>query len=139
MLTTNDDVISIETPIWKKVNNSDLFFTGHIDLLMVKNDMIYVCDYKQNIYEIYKSVPQVAGYGIMLNDILKNYSNVQKFRIRCLSFCDSYAMEFDPESIHKEIEQFAHLWHKTTGKPIFVKGTTRRLMEDIKKLICIEA
>ena len=139
LLEGNGDAIAIEIPIWKELKSENSFFTGHIDLLMVKGDTIYVCDYKKDAYEIYKSLPQIASYGIMLKERIKRHCDLDKFKVKCLSFSSHSALEFDPEIVGVEIKDFVQLWQKKKNKLMVTRGTPRRILDDIEKLICIKS
>ena len=133
------DAVAIETPIWKEVKKDRSFFTGHIDLITVRGDTLFVCDYKKEVNEIYKSLPQVASYGIMIKDRIKHHCKLNTFKIKCISFSSRTALEFDPEILSAEIKEFAKLWQKKKNKPLTTRGSRRRILDDIEKLICSES
>jgi len=139
LLEGNGDAIAMEIPIWKEVKKIRSFFTGHIDLITVKGDTLYICDYKKDTNEIYKSLPQIASYGIMVKERIKHHCNLNTFKVRCLSFSSHTALEFDPEILRVEIKEFARLWQKKKNKPMMTRGTNRRILDDIEKLICVES
>ena len=137
LLEGNGDAIAIEIPIWKELKEEKSFFTGHIDLIMVQGDILFVCDYKKDAYEIYKSLPQIASYGIMLKERIKRHCNLDTFKVKCLSFSSHSALEFDPEILSAEIKDFVQLWQKKKSKLMVTKGSPRRILDDIEKLICV--
>jgi len=139
LLVNNGDAIAMEIPIWKEVKEERSFFTGHIDLITVKGDTLFVCDYKKDTNEIYKSLPQIASYGIMVKERIKHHCNLNTFKVKCLSFSSHTALEFDPEILRAEIKEFARLWQKKKNKPMMTRGTNRRILDDIEKLICVES
>ena len=139
LLEGNGDVIAIETPIWKELKEENSFFTGHIDLIMVREDTLFVCDYKKDAHEIYKSLPQIASYGIMVKERIKHHCNLNHFKVKCLSFSSHTALEFDPEILRAEIKEFVQLWQEKKNKLIVTKGTPRRILDDIEKLICVKS
>ncbi len=137
ILEVNGDSIAIETPIWKEIKEDSSYFTGHIDLIMVKGDSLIICDYKKDIYEIYKSIPQIAAYGIMIKERIKSSCDLNEIKVKCLSFSSQTAIEFDPEIIKTEIKEFICLWEKKKNKPMVIKGSSRNLIDYIEKLICV--
>lgn len=122
ILLTNEQAISIETPVWTRkqstlsdfMNMNPLQFTckqsitGHIDLLMYEpqKHTLIVCDYKPEGYFL-RSMPQVATYGLLLKRIL----NVKE--VKCLSFRKEEAWLYDPELIRTDIENLL----KNHGNP----------------------
>ena len=83
----------MEIPIWMWY--IDHYLTGHIDLILFINDIIYVCDYKPEEtpipettrlpYSFMRSIPQVASYAL----VLKNLFNIDN--IMCITFNKSGA------------------------------------------------
>lgn len=136
-MEANDDSIAIETPIWKEIKEDSSYFTGHIDLIMVKGDSLIICDYKKDIYEIYKSIPQIAAYGIMVKERIKSSCNLNEIKVKCLIFSSQTAIEFDPEIIKTEIKEFICLWGRKKNKPMVIKGSSRNLIDYIEKLIYV--
>ena len=139
LLEGNGDAIAIEIPIWKELKEEKSFFTGHIDLITVKDNTIYVCDYKKDAYEIYKSLPQIASYGIMVKERIKGHCNLDTFNVKCISFSSHSALEFDPEILGAEIKEFVQLWQKKKNKLMVTRGTPRRILDDIEKLIWVKS
>ena len=111
----------------------------NIDLIAVKGDTLYICDYKKDTSEIYKSLPQVASYGVMLKERIKHHCNLNNFNVKCLSFSSEKALEFDPEILKAEITEFARLWQEKKNKPMTIRGSGRGILGDIEKLICGES
>lgn len=80
--------LGIETPIWLKSNND--YLLGHIDLIILFEDTVLICDYKPNESPFYSeefvntsflnSIPQVSSYAKVINILF----GVNK--IRCVIF-----------------------------------------------------
>jgi hypothetical protein len=86
ILIKNQNAIAVEIPIWK----SQPKITGHMDLILLEGDTIYIADYKPE-GKFLHSLPQVAFYGLLLR---------KKFRsknIRCIQFSKEECWEYDPE------------------------------------------
>ncbi len=110
------------------------YFSGHIDLLFAKNNDLIVSDFKPNSksrppnYDIYRSLPQVAIYGLILNTILKPES----FKIKCLSFNDQVGLLFEPDILTKEILSFVK---EENSDPIRVRFSERMTTKDNNDLM----
>lgn len=104
MLENDTKTIAIEVPIWITNNELSLYneifntkepLTGHIDILRVEGDKIWIWDYKPNaIKEKYAST-QVYFYALMLS----KRTNVSLENFRCGYFDDKDAFLFKPENI----------------------------------------
>lgn len=113
ILINHEKAIAIETPIWK----SKPKITGHIDLIMLIDDTIYIVDYKPERNYL-RSLPQVAYYGLLLG---------KKFRtdkIKCVQFSKEDSWEYNPKILIENLpnmideallEQFP--WCKFTRDP----------------------
>lgn len=84
-----------EINIW--LFRNDNCMTGHIDLLIVQGDTIYVCDYKPDLKfkdatsgkDFSNAVPQVLAYALMLKEALG------LSKVKGLIFNQQGAVEFD--------------------------------------------
>ncbi len=105
-----DEAKACEVPVFLKVRGTKLeTLLGHIDLLVVVGDTVYVCDYKPDLsynskaapyMSFINSVPQVAAYALVLKSLL-DIKNV-KFVI----FNQKGAWMYDPEIALDEITTF---------------------------------
>jgi hypothetical protein len=87
--------IAMEIPIWGKPPTTPEVVTGHIDLIRIIEDTLYIVDYKpENTFM--PSIPQVAFYGLLMQ------KNLNMKKIKCTSFSNKKMWEFKPE-ILKEI------------------------------------
>ena len=104
MLENDNSTVAVEVPVWlepnemenfKEIFRSEIPLTGHIDLLRLDNNKIWVWDYKPNaLLEKYAST-QVYFYALMLSKRTK-----LPFKdFRCGYFDSNYAYMFDPNKI----------------------------------------
>ena len=95
ILIKNPHAIAVEIPIWK----SQPKITGHIDLILIDEDTIYIADYKPE-GKFLHSLPQVAFYGLLLK---------KKFRIeniRCMQFSKEECWEYNPEILRSVLPNY---------------------------------
>jgi len=91
-----EKVLAKEVLVWISVvvpKSKSSFLTGHIDLLLFDGNTLYVADYKPESEKergFIVSIPQVASYGLILNSLISNLS------IKCISFNENYAWEYNP-------------------------------------------
>ncbi|MHA1871681.1 MAG: hypothetical protein ACTSU2_10030 [Promethearchaeota archaeon] len=78
--------IAKEVPVWYDTPEK---ITGHIDLIRIKNNQLYVLDYKPE-GRFMHSLPQVAYYGL----VLKKQLNLDK--VICSTFNLISIWEYDP-------------------------------------------
>ena len=104
MLEYDKHTIAIEVPIWMKENELSLYneifnskepLTGHIDILRVENDKIWVWDYKPNALKERYASTQVYFYALMLS----KRTNISLENFRCGYFDDKDTFIFSPENI----------------------------------------
>jgi hypothetical protein len=102
MLERDNKTIAIEVPIWLKVSELDGFktlfkaeepLTGHIDVLRVEDNKIWVWDYKPNSIKEKYAATQVFYYALMLS----KRSNINLNHFRCGYFDQDYAFIFKPK------------------------------------------
>ncbi len=102
MLENDRNTIAMEIPIWlypkelndyEKIFNSRESLTGHIDLLKVDDDLIWVWDYKPNAHKEEFASTQVYFYALMLS----KRTNIPLEKIRCGYFDDNFTFVFKPE------------------------------------------
>jgi hypothetical protein len=102
MLENDDKTIAMEVPIWLEPNeikdynglfNTNKQLTGHIDVLRIENDKIWVWDYKPNAKNEKYAITQTYFYALMLSK--RTRINLDNFR--CGYFDSEYAYVFKPE------------------------------------------
>ncbi len=95
--------IGSEIPVWIYLGED--LYAGHIDLLLYKDDTLYVVDYKPDMdmgdgyTNFLNSVPQVAGYGL----------TIQKqtgIKVECIIVNKNGAWQFNPNGILEKINDF---------------------------------
>lgn len=104
MLENDTKTIAIEVPIWLKHNELSLYnevfntketLTGHIDILRVEEDKIWIWDYKPNaIKEKYAST-QTYFYALMLS----KRTGIPLDNFRCGYFDSKDTFVFRPENV----------------------------------------
>lgn len=101
MLENDKKSIALEVPIWLRSseidNFSELFnctepLTGHIDVLRIEDDKVWVWDYKPNAHREKYATTQTYFYALMLS--LRTGIPLEKFR--CGYFDQNYAFVFKP-------------------------------------------
>ncbi len=98
----------MEIPIW--MWHKDHYLTGHIDLILVMDDIIYVCDYKPEethipettrlSYSFMRSIPQVASYALVLKKLFDIYD------IMCITFNKKGAWIYEPKTTLTHLNTF---------------------------------
>ncbi len=107
ILEKNIDSIGTEIPVWSLF--IDKYLTGHIDLILCINDIIYVVDYKPEetphissriSYSFIRSIPQVSSYALVLERefSIKN--------IKCITFNKEGAWIYNPNVALEEFNEF---------------------------------
>lgn len=101
LLENDDKTIGIEIPIWlendeldsyKEVLDSNEPMTGHIDVLRVNDNKIWVWDYKPNANKEKYASTQVYFYAVMLS----KRTGIPMENFRCGYFDHKYAYIFKP-------------------------------------------
>ncbi|MBI2671640.1 PD-(D/E)XK nuclease family protein [Candidatus Woesearchaeota archaeon] len=104
MLENDKNTIAIEVPIWLKENELSLYdeifnskepLTGHIDLLRIEGDKIWIWDYKPNALKERYASTQVYFYALMMS----KRTNINLENFRCGYFDDKDSFVFSPENI----------------------------------------
>ena len=113
LLERDDKTIACEIPIWldpkelatyQELFQSNLSLTGHIDLLRIEDDKIWVWDYKPRAFDEKYAPTQVFFYALMLS----KRTGISLDNFRCGYFDDAYAFVFKPSLDLLEQEQLAH-------------------------------
>ena len=97
----------IEIPVWICKNT---YLKGHIDLILILDEIIIVADYKpdedpfpqtyRTVNSFLNSIPQVASYGL----IIKERFNVKN--LLCVTFNKTGSWIYEPEILLEEINDF---------------------------------
>ncbi|HLD10886.1 MAG TPA: PD-(D/E)XK nuclease family protein [Candidatus Nanoarchaeia archaeon] len=88
MLENDDKTIGVEVPVWFEKEEMNTFknifggcggvLSGHIDILRVDNEKVWVLDYKPNAYKEKYAATQVYFYALMLS--ARTGISLNKFR-----------------------------------------------------------
>lgn len=101
MLTCDLATIACEVPVWYWEKSVDDGVTGHIDILQVRNDLVYILDYKPGAARDKKAPSQLYHYAIALSF----RSGVALERIRCGWFDEKDYFEFTPSQVHATVKK----------------------------------
>ena len=102
LLENDNKTIAMEIPIWiypNELNNlTNLLkakspLTGHIDILRIEDNKIWIWDYKPNAFQEKYAATQVYFYALMLS----KRTNINLENFRCGYFNENYAYIFKPE------------------------------------------
>jgi len=107
ILEKHIDSIGTEIPVWSLFN--DQYLTGHIDLILFIDDIIYVVDYKPEetphitsriSYSFIRSIPQVSSYAL----ILEREFGIKN--IKCITFNKEGAWIYSPKVALEKFNEF---------------------------------
>ncbi len=110
MLENDTNTIAIEVPLWlqpeeldiyKNLFNSENPLTGHIDLVRIENDKIWIWDYKPNASKEKYASTQVYFYAYMLS----KRTGIPLEKFMCGYFDSANCYIFKPENYHLESNQ----------------------------------
>ncbi len=102
LIENDDKTVAVEIPIWlnpEEISNyKDLFasykkLTGHIDLLRIDDDKIWIWDFKPNAEREVYAATQIFFYALMLS----KRTNINLDKFRCGYFNKNNAYVFKPE------------------------------------------
>lgn len=115
MLAYDKTTIAMEVPVWldqtelksyKKVFDSEKSLSGHIDIVRVENDLVWIWDYKPNAHREKFADTQTYLYALMLSKRTK----IPLKNFRCGYFDDKNVYVFNP------------ITNKTSKKTLLVKN-----------------
>ena len=92
MLINDKATVACEIPVWYWEKNVDNGVTGHIDVLQVRNDKVYILDYKPGAGKDKKAAGQLYHYALALS--FRTRIPLKQFR--CAWFDQEYYFEYDP-------------------------------------------
>lgn len=108
MLENDNKTVATEVPLWLQADEAEFYhglfktnepLTGHIDLLRIEDDKIWVLDYKPNAHLEKFAATQVYFYALMLSKRTK--IPLEKFRCGYFDWKDSYLFKPDECSLPK--------------------------------------
>ncbi len=106
MLENDDKTVAAEVPLWLEPEEAEFYqglfrtsepLTGHIDLLRVEDNKIWVLDYKPNAHMEKFAATQVYFYALMLSKRTK--IPIEKFRCGYFDWKDCYLFKPDECSL----------------------------------------
>lgn len=108
LVRNRDWAIACEVPVYfTPINPKLATLLGHIDVLVYKDSIFYVCDYKPDqlskaspYRSFLNSIPQIATYAL----VLKQMFNLKE--IKCVTFNKKGAWLYDPTETLIEITEF---------------------------------
>ena len=99
MLINDTATVAVEVPVYLSAHELKAYgmdsgtpITGHIDVVQVRWDKIYILDYKPELRADAKTVSQLYMYGLALS----KRTGIPLERFRCAFFNDRSYYEFDP-------------------------------------------
>ncbi len=92
MLVSDTATVACEVPVWYWEKNSDTGVTGHIDMVQIRGDTVYIVDYKPDAAHEKKAPQQLYHYAAALSFRTK----IPFERIRCAWFDENRYYEFRP-------------------------------------------
>ena len=95
MLVNDTATVAVEVPVWYWEKGVDSGVTGHIDVLQVRNDAVYILDYKPDAAKDKKAAGQLYHYAVALSF----RAGVAFDRIRCAWFDKKDYIEFAPSKV----------------------------------------
>ena len=98
MLAGDKCTVAVEVPVWFWEKKLGLGVCGHIDILQVRNGMVYVLDYKPDAAKVKEVASQLYLYALGLS--LRTRIGLGKFR--CAWFDADDYFEFEPAEARVE-------------------------------------
>jgi len=92
MLINDIATVACEVPVWYWEKSIDNGITGHIDMLQVRNDLVYILDYKPDASKEKKAPWQLYHYALALSFRTK----ISLENIRCAWFDKDAYFEYAP-------------------------------------------
>jgi hypothetical protein len=96
MLAYDKQTFAMEVPVWFQDTAWDVpgteHMTGHIDLLRIEDDSVWIWDYKPDAHLEDTATTQTLLYALMLSDC----TDISLDRITCGYFDDIRAYTYDP-------------------------------------------
>lgn len=92
MLINDKATIACEVPVWYWDKNIDVGITGHIDMIQVRNNLVYILDYKPDAAKDKKAPRQLYHYAVALSFRTK----IPLKSMRCVWFDKHSYFEYSP-------------------------------------------
>ncbi|MFH1431706.1 MAG: hypothetical protein ABIG84_00620 [archaeon] len=96
MLINDSSTIACEVPIWLWEKNLNAGINGHIDVLQVRNGLVYILDFKPDAFK--EKAEKVASQLFFYASGLSFRTGIKLDKFRCAWFDETVYYEFDPSS-----------------------------------------
>ncbi len=96
MIINDAATIACEVPVWYWDKKIDAGITGHIDMIQVRNNLVYILDYKPNASKDKNAAGQLYHYALALSYRAK----LPLDSIRCAWFDKDSYYEFCANKVH---------------------------------------
>jgi hypothetical protein len=94
MLFCDKATVAVEVPVWYWEKSINRGITGHIDVLQIRRNNVYIMDYKPGAVREKKAIQQLYQYATALGFRAK----IPFSQLRCAWFDDKNYFEFKPEN-----------------------------------------
>ena len=106
-----ESTVAMEIPVWFKSPPESIpgseYLTGHIDLLRIEDDTIWVWDYKPKAHLEENATTQTLLYALMLSDC----TDIPLSHFKCGYFDQQNAYIFEPKGVTNKLTE--RLTHQT--------------------------
>ncbi len=102
MIINDKATIACEVPVWYWEKSIDSGITGHIDILQLRNDKVYILDYKPRAAKDKKAAQQLYHYAVALSFRAK----VPFEKIMCAWFDEQDYFEYSPNDAKARLKRF---------------------------------
>jgi transposase-like protein len=99
MLINDAATVACEVPVWYWDKKIDTGITGHIDMIQVRNGVVYIMDYKPNASKDKNAANQLYHYASALSYRTK----IPLDKIRCAWFDEEAYFEYSPQDASVKI------------------------------------
>ncbi len=95
MLINDSSTVACEVPVWLFEKNLNASICGHIDILQIRNGLVYVLDFKPDA--AFENVQKVASQLFFYASGLSFRTGIRLENFRCAWFDDRVYYEFSPK------------------------------------------
>ena len=96
---------------------------------------LIIADYKLNEDKIFKAIPQLTAYAIMLKNRLETLGVIFENNILCVGFNKDIAYTFNPEILYQKILQFVKIINSKRNNPLLIKKVPKNKKKQIFTMI----
>ncbi|MFH1127050.1 MAG: hypothetical protein ABIG84_07820 [archaeon] len=94
MLINDSSTIACEVPVWLWEKNINQGISGHVDLLQIRNGLVYILDFKPDA--ILENEQKVASQMFFYASGLSFRTGIKMKNFRCAWFDNRHYFEFEP-------------------------------------------